>query len=211
MRYCGRDFPPEEMALIRQLIANDPGRTRAELSRLLCAEIGWYKADGGLKAMSARVAMLRMQDDGLIRLPAPTCARPQSRIRSTPATDPGASIVQPVHALAPLQLVPVAKRTQSRLWNEYIHRYHYLGYKTLPGAQLRYFVTAADQTLALLGFGAAAWQCAPRDRHIGWHSEQRARNLHLVVNKASAPRQLLLRCPTTVHPCTYPALPYLPT
>ena len=116
MRYCGRDFPPEEMALIRQLIADDPGRTRAELSRLLCAEIGWYKADGGLKAMSARVAMLRMQDDGLIRLPAPTCVRPQSQIRSTPATDPADPIDQPVHTLPPLQLVPVVKRAQSRLW-----------------------------------------------------------------------------------------------
>ena len=116
MRYCGRDFPPEEMALIRRLIADDPGRTRAELSRLLCTEIEWYKADGGLKDMSARVAMLRMQDDGLIRLPTPTCARPQSRLRSTPATDPGAPIDQPVHALPPLQLVPVVKRTQSRLW-----------------------------------------------------------------------------------------------
>ena len=116
MRYCGRDFPPEEMALIRRLIADDPGRTRAELSRLLCTEIEWYKADGGLKDMSARVAMLRMQDDGLIRLPTPTCARPQSRLRSTPATDPGAPIDQPVHALPPLQRVPVVKRTQSRLW-----------------------------------------------------------------------------------------------
>lgn len=116
MRYCGRDFPPEEMALIRRLIADDPGRTRAELSRRLCAQIGWYKADGGLKDMSARVAMLRMQDDGLICLPAPTRARPQSRIRATPATDPGVPIDQPVHALPPLQLVPVVERTQSRLW-----------------------------------------------------------------------------------------------
>ncbi len=184
MRYCGRDFPPDEMALIRQLIADEPNHTRADLSRLLCAQIGWYKADGGLKEMSARVAMLRMQDDGLIRLPAPTCARPQSRIRATTATDPGSPINQPVHTLPPLQLVPVVKRTQSRLWNEYIHRYHYLGYKTLPGAQLRYFVTAADQPLALLGFGAGAWQCAPRDRHIGWSHEQRVRYLHLVVNNA---------------------------
>jgi len=62
MRYCGRDFPPEEMALIRRLIAGDPGRTRAELSRLLCARIGWYKADGGLKEMSARVAAGRRAD-----------------------------------------------------------------------------------------------------------------------------------------------------
>ena len=90
----------------------------------------------------------------------------------------------PNHACGSI-FAPAISTFSTSLWiNEYIHRYHYLGYKTLPGAQLRYFVTAADQTLALLGFGAAAWQCAPRDRHIGWHSEQRARNLHLVVNNA---------------------------
>jgi len=184
MRYCGRDFPPDDLGLIRRLIAEDSARTRADLSRRLCAQIGWYKADGGLKEMSARVAMLRMQDDGLIRLPPPTGARPQSRIRATPATDPGPALDLPVHALPPLQLVPVVKRAHSRLWNEYIHRYHYLGYTTLPGAQLRYFVTAAEQPLALLGFGASAWQCAPRDRYIGWSAEQRTRNLHLIVNNA---------------------------
>ncbi len=184
MRYCGRDFPAEELELIRRLIAEDPARTRADLSRRLCDRIGWYKADGGLKEMSARVAMLRMQDDGLIGLPPPTGARPQSRIRATPATDPAPPLELPVHALAPLQLVPVVKRAHSRLWNEYIHRYHYLGYTTLPGAQLRYFVTAAEQRLALLGFGASAWQCAPRDRYIGWSAEQRTRNLHLIVNNA---------------------------
>jgi len=184
MRYCGRDFPPQELALIRQLIADDPTATRADLSRRLCERLGWYKADGGLKEMSARVAMLRMQEDGLIRLPLPTGARPQSRIRATPATDPGPSLEVPVHALPSLQLVPVVKRAHSRLWNEYIHRYHYLGYTTLPGAQLRYFVTAGEQPLALLGFAASAWQCAPRDRYIGWSAEQRTRNLHLIVNNA---------------------------
>lgn len=30
----------------------------------------------------------------------------------------------------------------SALWNEFIDRYHYLGYKALPGAQMRYFVKA---------------------------------------------------------------------
>jgi len=184
MRYCGRDFAPRELELIRRLIAEDPTATRADLSRRLCERIGWYKADGGLKEMSARVAMLRMQDDGLITLPPPTGARPQSRIRATPATDPGPPLDLPVHTLAPLQLVAVSKRAHSRLWNEYIHRYHYLGYTTLPGAQLRYFVTAAEQPLALLGFGASAWQCAPRDRYIGWNHTQRTRNLHLIVNNA---------------------------
>ena len=36
----------------------------------------------------------------------------------------------------------------------------------------------------MLGFGAAAWQTAPRDRYIGWSHERRQANLHLVVNNA---------------------------
>jgi hypothetical protein len=63
-------------------------------------------------------------------------------------------------------------------------RKNYLGYATLPGAQLRYTVYSAGQPIALLGFGAAAWMCAPRDRYIGWSHEQRRRHLHLVVNNA---------------------------
>jgi len=183
-RYCGRDFSDPEITEIRRLIVADPRRTRADLSRLTCRALAWYKADGGLKEMSCRVAMLRMHADGLIELPPPRCPRPQSRIRVTPATDPAPPLRVPVHALPPLQFQPVTQRTDSRLWNEYIHRYHYLGYHPLPGAQLRYFVTSAQQRLALIGFGASAWQCAPRDRYIGWTHQQRQRNLHLIVNNA---------------------------
>ncbi len=184
MRYCGRDFHQQELQQIRALIAEDSTRTRADLSRLVCAMLRWFKADGGLKEMSCRVAMLRMQDDELIQLPPPRRKRPQSRIRFTAATNPARPIHVPVHALPSLQFHPVMKRDDSRLWNEFIHRYHYLGYKTLPGAQLRYFVMAGQQLLALLGFGASAWKCAPRDRYIGWNHEQRQQNLHLIVNNA---------------------------
>jgi len=184
MRYCGRDFHPQELQQIRELIAEDSSRTRADLSRLVCKILHWYKADGGLKEMSCRVAMLRMQDDELIQLPPPRCKRPQIRIQFTTASEPDKPILMPVHDLPELQFKPVIKRADSRLWNEFIHRYHYLGYKTLPGAQLRYFVMADQQLLALLGFGASAWQCAPRDRYIGWSHEQRKKNLHLVINNA---------------------------
>ncbi|MFZ4536847.1 Druantia anti-phage system protein DruA [Propionivibrio sp.] len=36
----------------------------------------------------------------------------------------------------------------------------------------------------LLGFGAATWLCASRDKFIGWSHEQRQKNLHLVVSNA---------------------------
>ena len=183
-RYCGRDFSEEELMQIRRLITENPRSTRAALSRMSCRALQWYKADGGLKEMSARVAMLRMQADGLIELPPPCGKRPDPRVHISSRTDPGTAIHQSAGALAPLVLRRVRQKPDSRLWNEYIERYHYLGHKPLPGAQLRYFIHAANQPIALLGFGAAAWQTAPRDHYIGWSHEQRKRNLSLIVNNA---------------------------
>ncbi|MCK5191219.1 MAG: DUF4338 domain-containing protein [Methylococcales bacterium] len=184
MRYSGRDFTQQEITLIQNLIAENPTYTRAELSRRVCKLLHWYKIDGGVKAMSCRVAMLRMQDNGLIQLPAPTRKRPETRIRFTAATDPEQPVTAAVHELPSLHFHRVNKGKQSSLWNEYIHRYHYLGYKALPGAQMRYFVTSGDQVIALLGFAASAWQCAPRDNYIGWSHDQRKKNLHLIINNA---------------------------
>lgn len=184
MRYCGRDFSDAELTLIKTLIIDDPGRSRAALSRLTCQALNWLKPDGGLKEMSCRVAMLRMQEDGLIQLPSPRNLRPITNILIRVETAPQESINLPVHELPRLELRQIGNKADSRLWNEYIHRYHYLGHKALPGAQLRYLVYAGDRLVALLGFGAAAWQCAPRDKFIGWTHEQRQKNLHLVVNNA---------------------------
>ncbi|MBK7674026.1 MAG: hypothetical protein IPJ27_04250 [Candidatus Accumulibacter sp.] len=70
-RYCGRIFSTAELDQIRRLIAANPAASRAQLSRLVCAELGWSREDGRLKEMSCRVAMLRMQTDGLLQPPPP--------------------------------------------------------------------------------------------------------------------------------------------
>jgi hypothetical protein len=145
------------------------------------------RADGRLKDMSCRVAMLRMQEDGLIRLPPPRNGNGNGRPyrRRTPQAEPGLFPgVTSVGALKDLQLALVEHSKTSHLWNEYIDRYHYLGYQPLPGAQLRYFAVANGTVLGLIGFGAAAWKTAPRDRFIGWSSEKRQNRLHLIVNNA---------------------------
>ena len=68
-RYCGRDFPQAELEQIRALIAHtDPPLSRTQLSQAVCEALHWRKPDGGLKQMSARVALLRMQRDGLLTL-----------------------------------------------------------------------------------------------------------------------------------------------
>ena len=183
-RYCGRDFTSKEFKQIRSLIKQNSEFNRMRLSKEVCRIFQWLKPDGNLKDMSCRVAMLRMHRDGIIKLHPPTHNKPsKKRIQFTSATDSQSPVVCSANQLPQLHLQMVAKST-SALWNEYIERYHYLGYKTLPGAQLRYFITAGKQIVALTGFGAAAWQTAPRDQFIGWNHDQRKKNLNLIANNA---------------------------
>ncbi len=186
-RYCGRLFSEADITLIRVLLEQCPKASRRELSRQVCRALSWLKPDGGLKDMSCRVAMLRMHRDGLIglpELPTPQPANFKRRTQVGAASDPQSCITAAVHELPEPQIQPVSGRVNSRLWNEYIERYHYLGHCPLPGAQLRYFVSVNGQTVALLGFGAAAWKTAPRDRFIGWDAAQRTARLHLIVGNA---------------------------
>ena len=177
MQYCGRIFSTADIQLIQSLIAG--GLNRLHLSRRFCETVDWRKPDGGLKEMSCRVALLKLERDGHILLPPPQkpannhLKKPKERALPLPT-------VGTIHDLA----LETVDRKTTALWNAYIDSYHYLGYTPLPGAQLRYFVKADGEILALLGFSAAAWKCAPRDTFIGWDAEARKRNLHLVVCNA---------------------------
>jgi len=184
-RYSGRVFGPQEIEQVRDIIRAHPQASRQQLSYRVCEVFNWRKSDGSLKDMSCRVALLRMHREGLIELPAPQhkvnpC---RSFARRTQQAEPGVLLQTAVHELEGLRL-EVVQRAGSALWNEYIDRYHYLGYKPLPGAQLRYFAYAGDRLVGLLGFGAAAWKTGPRDEWVGWSREQRKRNLALIVNNA---------------------------
>ena len=192
-RYYGRDFTSQEMALLRALIAASPPPNRYALSKEFCRRIGWIKPDGGLKDMMARVTMLAMHRDSLITLPPPRWGRGRARpITFTQDTEPPLAPVPTIlDDVRPLSLQPVVGKTrEGKRWNEFIARYHYLGYKTLVGAQVRYAVHDRDGwPIAMLGFSTAAWKLAPRDRFIGWTPQLREKNLPLVVDN---PRFLIL-------------------
>jgi hypothetical protein len=167
-------------------MASEPKLNRAQLSRRVCSELRWLRPDGRFKEMSCRVAMLRMQRDGLITLPPPQKGNGNGRTRPrlTAASDPKEPIALPAGTLGQLRFHSVRTPHDSALWNELIERYHYLGYKPLPGAQMRYLVYHGSQVVAALGFSAAAWKVAPRDWFIGWDDGQRRRNLHRIANNS---------------------------
>jgi hypothetical protein len=99
--YCGRPFTTEEIQQIRRLMASEPGLNRAQLSRRVCDELHWVRADGRRKDMSCRVAMLRMERDRLIVLPPPQRGNGNGHIRPrlTAASDPKEPMSLPAGAL----------------------------------------------------------------------------------------------------------------
>ena len=116
---------------------------------------------------------MRLHEQGLIELPASRIRnlRRRAQFPPTPATEAQPILQCPVHELPTPQLrIVKGHGAESRRWNEFIARYHYLGYTPLAGNQMRYSVYAGERLLALLGFGASAWKFADRERFIGWNS-----------------------------------------
>jgi len=67
-------------------------------------------------------------------------------------------------------------------FDESLDEHHWLGHH-LVGETMRYVALGGDgQWLAVVGFGAAALACKPRDRFIGWSDDQHFRRLKFVTN-----------------------------
>ncbi len=183
MRYCGRDFSCDDLAVARRLCAQLP--TRRAIADALCDELSWHRPDGRRKDMSARVALLRMEADGLVRLPAPRNGNGNGRIaRHEPAPDQLSWSGSEAPSLSSVELVLVVDPASRTQWRRLVASHHYLGYTPFAGAQLRYLVISGTEAIGALGFTASAWACAPRDDHIGWDRETRKARLHLVVGNA---------------------------
>jgi hypothetical protein len=69
-------------------------------------------------------------------------------------------------------------------WRQLMNAHHYLGFRPIVGQSLWYVATCAEQWVALLGWGAAALKCGPRDAWIGWTPALKFRRLHLIANNA---------------------------
>jgi len=149
----------------------------------------WRAASGQLKDMAARTMLLKLHERGLIELPVrrrlatPRRANPEPDLFAAAPVEP---VVTSLSALRPLQVQVVRSRDPDYArFERHLRQHHYLGHRGPVGENLGYLIRSRDGVdLACLLFGAAAWQCAARDRWIGWTAEQRAQRLALVANNA---------------------------
>jgi hypothetical protein len=185
-KLCGRALSAADVEAIRREIRLADPLTRSEIARRVCRALDWTNARGEPKLMSARVGLLRLHRVGVIELPEPTRGNGNGQpLKHGPQHWPDEHpLGGTVAALSGIRLSPVADQPTSRLWNGLVDRYHYLGYTPLPGAQLRYLIESDQGCLGVLGFGAAAWKVAARDRWIGWDTPTREAHLGRVLNNA---------------------------
>lgn len=185
----GRRIGDAEIAEIRGLIEANPQWSRRRVSQALARGWQWHASSGQLKDMAARTLLLKLHERGLIVLPdrrQTPAARGSSPSLDLFAGAPPAPVRASLSSLRPLQIQVVGpKDADDPRFESYLRQHHYLGHRGPVGENLAYLIrgcTGVD--LACLLFGAAAWQCAGRDRWIGWTSEQRAQGLPLIANNS---------------------------
>jgi len=184
----GRRLSPADLHALRQWVGANPHWSRWRLSREVATCWDWRNGAGALKDMAARTLLLKLEQRGLLALPARR-QEPTNRMRC--AVSPSVSLQEPAEPvtgslaqLGPLSLEEVSGQPGPRAWvRAALSHFHYLGFGGTVGQNLQYVVRDQRQRpLACLVFGAAAWKCQDRDSYIGWTAAQRQQRLAWVAN-----------------------------
>lgn len=180
----GREITPDDIELVRRLIEADPSQSSSWISRELCHLWNWRAASGRIKDMACRSLLLKLEQRGYFTLPGRRCPGRGSRKVCIPYvpynTDP---IACALSDLEPVRVQLVKDTGLPGLFQCLLAQYHYLGFRSTVGENMKYMVFDREQNpLACFLFGSAAWKCAPRDDFIGWDVETRKINLKFVTN-----------------------------
>jgi hypothetical protein len=182
MRLFGQTFTAGIMERIRGVVSAEACITRSELSRRVCDWLEWRGANGKPKEVSSRKALLELERQGLVALPAAHRLPPQARPAALAPPWTAPVFAGALADLGEVELVAVDGGEHAALWQRMLERYHPLGGGPLCGAQQRYLIRSpVVGWLGALAFSAAAWQLAARDEWIGWCPHARRANLTRVV------------------------------
>jgi hypothetical protein len=185
---CGHKISRQQLDEILETVVLFPNLSRQELAATISEHLGWVTVTGSNKLDACIKLLEKLECKGLIRLPAKRerYQRNQSPkpILLTNRTARRADITGNLKDIGQIRVEVVTDRESTGLWNEYVSRYHYLGYKQPFGYFLRYFVESEQGLLGCLLFAGAAKALRVRDRWIGWAKNPRLSNLTWVINNS---------------------------
>ena len=185
---CGRKISRQQLDEIIETVGLFPSLSRQELAATISEHLEWVTATGSNKLDACMKLLEKLECQDLIRLPAKQEQyrrnRSQKAITLTSRTDCRADITGNLTDIGQVRVEAVSDKESTGLWNEYVSRYHYLGYKQPFGYFLRYFVESEQGLLGCIVFAGAAKALRIRDRWIGWAKDHRLRNMAWVINNS---------------------------
>lgn len=188
MQVCGQNFTKAIINEIEEMIKTEPGLSRRELSRRICQRNGWYSPNGNLKDMSCRKALVELDRQGIIHLPAVEKVTNFTDLTPTEReTDVSPSVSCTLAELGEVRVKPISSRytNESKVWRTLLEKYHYRGAGPLCGAQIRYIVESNNYGyIGALAFTSATWALKSRDDYVGWSKRARRANLGKVVTNS---------------------------
>ena len=181
-----RGITREELDEIQETVRLFPTLSRSELARTICEHLKWFTATGEYKTDACLKLLIRLEDKGCLRLPPKRSISPprHAPLALTPRTGPRTAIGGRIAEVGPVSVAAVKSREQAALCNEYVSRYHCLGYKKPFGCFLSYFIESPHGLLGCVLFQGAAKALRVRDAWIGWTHDQRLRILPWVINNS---------------------------
>jgi hypothetical protein len=184
LTYRGRVVTNDDVAFLRTLIADHPTLTRKGISLRVCEAWNWRQPNGVLKDAVCRGLLPRLHRDGHIELPPP---RNQHTNRAGWHRRVAAVVITPTPIEArlgevqPLSFHLVRRTSEEPLFNALLQQHHELGYTHPVGEHLKYLVYSGQRVVAALAWSSAAHGLTCRDQFIGWSTDTRRRNRHLVA------------------------------
>jgi len=187
--FAGKRFNRKQLLEIQQTVYDCRHLSLRELAHTLCEHLNWVTPGGKHRIQACLNALQQMQQVGLFELPQKkACSKKvtQKSLQWGEHTAPQAPIKGSVEQFTELRIEPVTEQNAIARFNEYIDRYHYLGYRRPIGNHLRYVIIGQDSQgehlLGCLLFAFAVNALACRDQWIGWNDKQREKHLPLVIN-----------------------------
>lgn len=184
LNVSGREISGREIAGIQEVSRLCVGLSREELAHTVCEHLGWVTASGRHKVKACLTLLEALEETEAIELPAKQERKksPPRVISQTTRTAPRAELRAEMPDMGEVALKVASSKSDKGLWNEYVDRYHKLGYKKPFGCRIRYFIVSKHGELGCVLLAGAAKSMGFRDEWIGWSDERRLKNLPWIVN-----------------------------
>ena len=185
LTYRGRQIRENDVAFLRDLIAQNPGSSRNALSVKVCQAWHWVQPNGQLRDMVCRSLMLLLHRAGHIQLPAPRLQAINNAIVHRRVAQLQFCDTTPIEgslaSLGPLELRLVRRVDGEDLFNYLLNEYHYLGFSRPVGEHLKYLVLRGDRPIVCMAWNSGPLKLKLRDAFVGAPRPAYAHNLHLIA------------------------------